>query len=152
MHHRLTMPSVVVLDTNVLLDLYVFHDSRTLPLKQAMENNTLDCLTCDQAMAELADVLAREKFKLSLARQQEILEHWRAASRSVAATEITAARWRCKDKADQVFLDLAWTHRPCALLSKDLQVLRFAKRAFKEGVMISAVFEQGHGLDLQQIQ
>ncbi|MBU3724742.1 MAG: putative toxin-antitoxin system toxin component, PIN family [Burkholderiaceae bacterium] len=135
------MRSVAVLDTNVLLDLYVFEDPRTVLLKQAIEINTLDCLTCDQAIVELTDVLAREKFRLCTQRQQEILLHWRAASRVVAATEILAAPWRCKDKADQIFLDLAWTHRPCALISKDLQVLRFAKRAFKEGVVISETFQ-----------
>jgi predicted nucleic acid-binding protein len=125
-----------VLDTNVLLDLYVYHDPRTVPLKQAIAQQQLGLATCRQAMAELADVLAREKFKLSSDQQQAIVQDWSQRSRLLQDTEIAQSPWRCKDKADQIFLDMAWSLRPCLLLSKDLQVLRFAKRALKEGVQI----------------
>lgn len=130
------MHTRVVLDTNVLLDLYVFNDPRTEALKTDIESNALDLLTCNQAMAELADVLIRPKFKLTTERCQEILAHWQANARSVPDSEIQIAPWRCKDKADQIFLDLAWTFRPCTLISKDLQVLKFSKRAAKEHTRI----------------
>lgn len=133
---------LVVLDTNVLLDLYVYQDPRTLPLKNAIEGDQLDLFTCTQAMAELADVLARDKFKLAPDRQQDILKDWSQRSRLIADAEIARAPWRCKDRADQVFLDMAWTYRPCVLLSKDLQVLKFAKRAAKEGVRIASAFHE----------
>lgn len=130
----------MVLDTNVLLDLYVYQDPRTELLQSAMEHNQLELLTCAQAMTELANVLAREKFKLNVDRQQAILNDWSRRSQLMKDAEMTRAPWRCKDKADQVFLDMAWTFRPCTLLSKDLQVLKFAKRALREGVQIAAAW------------
>lgn len=144
------MRTTVVLDTNVLLDLYVYQDPRTAALRRAMAGNDLDLLACDQTMAELADVLVREKFQLDADRQQEILARWTLASRQIVQAELVVAPWRCKDKADQVFLDMAWTYRPCLLISKDLQVLRFAKRAFKEGVTILATFQWHDAADRQQ--
>lgn len=146
------MRTSVVLDTNVLLDLYVYQDPRTAVLRQAIDRNALDLPACDQTLAELADVLARQKFGLSLQRQQEILAHWRAVSRPMSQPELVHSAWRCRDKADQVFLDMAWTCRPCMLVSKDLAVLRFAKRAAKEGVLILAAFQWPDGLDGQQAQ
>lgn len=144
------MRTLAVLDTNVLLDLYVYQDPQTAVLRQAIHCNALDLLACDQTLSELADVLAREKFSLSLHRQQEISAHWKAVSRQTPQSELVPAPWRCKDKADQVFLDMAWTHRPAFLISKDLQVLRFAKRASKEGVLILAAFQWPDAKDRQQ--
>jgi predicted nucleic acid-binding protein len=46
--------------------------------------------------------------------------------------------WRCQDPDDQIFLDLAFTVKPCILISKDNAVLKFAARAAKEDVLISA--------------
>ena len=130
------MRTRVVLDTNVLLDLYVFNDPRTEALKTAIESDQLDLLTCRQALAELADVLVRPKFKLTPERCHEILMQWQSSARAIADSEIQVSPWRCKDKADQIFLDLAWTFRPCTLISKDLQVLKFSKRALKEHTKI----------------
>lgn len=146
------MRTSVVLDTNILLDLYVYRDIRTTALKRAIDCNTLDLYACDQTLAELADVLAREKFGLNPDRQQEILAHWKAVSLQLLQTELVIAPWRCKDRADQVFLDMAWTRRPCLLISKDLAVLRFAKRAEKESVMISAGFQWPDAAGGQQTQ
>lgn len=132
----------MVLDTNVLLDLYVYQDPRTQLLQSAIDLKKFELLTCTQAMTELADVLAREKFGLRADRQQAILKDWSQRSQLMKDEEIARAPWRCKDKADQMFLDMAWTARPCALLSKDLQVLKFAKRALKEGVQIAPALHQ----------
>lgn len=139
---QIVMRSLVVLDTNVLLDLYVYQDPRAAALQKAIENQRLDLLTCAQAMTELTDVLSREKFRLTRERQRDILEHWQINSRSIADAEILESPWHCKDRSDQIFLDLAWTFRPATLLSKDLQVLRFAKRALKESVVISTFWDQ----------
>ncbi len=128
----------VILDTNIVLDLYVYQGPRTLALRSMMAQRKLDLPTCAQGRAELIDVLAREKFRLTLEQQQAIVVQWDQASRCVPQDTIPEAPWRCKDKADQIFLNMAWMHRPCTLLSKDLQVLKFTKRALKEGVVIAA--------------
>ena len=132
----------VILDTNIILDLYVYQHPRTLALQSMMAQRELDLPTCVQARTELIDVIAREKFRLTSEQQQAIMMQWDQASRCVPQDTIPEAPWRCKDKADQIFLNMAWMHRPCTLLSKDLQVLKFKKRALKEGVVITA---QWHG-------
>ena len=38
----------------------------------------------------------------------------------------------------QVFLDLAYTNKPCTLMSKDNEVLRFEKKAVINQVLITA--------------
>ncbi len=146
------MRTPVVLDTNILLDVYVYQDPRTAALARAMDQEVLDLLACDQTLSELADVVTREKFRLAPDQQREILTRWNAVSRQIPQTDLLSAPWRCKDKADQVFLDMAWTHRPCLLISKDLAVLRFAKRAAKEGVLISAGFQWSDAAGGQQTQ
>lgn len=127
-----------MIDTNVLLDLFVFQDPVFEPMTQALIRGGLQPLVSAQTVAELQDVIAREKFQLSEPQQLLILQRWRDCSTLIDDAEIQRAPWRCKDKADQIFLDLAYSFRPCALISKDLQVLKFRKRAAREGVIIDA--------------
>jgi len=127
---------VTVIDTNVLLDLFVFEAPAAAPLRQALFRQTFQALASAQTLAELRDVIARDKFGLTLEQQHSILNRWQDISTLIDNSLIQRSPWRCKDKADQVFLDLAYTFRPSILLSKDLQVLKFQKRAAKDGVII----------------
>lgn len=127
---------MTVIDTNILLDIYVFQDPETAPLREALFSGALDAVHCARTINELADVLSREKFGLTETQQQTILAQWQQHSRCIPDAEITASPWKCKDQDDQIFLDLAYTLRPTTLLSKDVQVLKFRKRAAKEGVRI----------------
>ena len=51
---------------------------------------------------------------------------------------LLSAPWRCQDPDDQIFLDLAYTAKPCLLLSKDNELLKIAKKAAIENILISA--------------
>jgi predicted nucleic acid-binding protein len=42
----------------------------------------------------------------------------------------------CSDPDDQKFIDLAMAHAPCRLLSRDRALLRLARRAAEQGVLI----------------
>jgi putative PIN family toxin of toxin-antitoxin system len=130
----------VVIDTNILLDIFVFQDPATAPLRQALFSGGVDAVRANFTLSEFADVLSRDKFRLTVAQRNEILTKWQAHSRALADDEIDASPWKCKDRDDQIFLDLAYTLRPCVLLSKDLQVLKFRKRAAKESVVIADQF------------
>jgi len=125
-----------VIDTNILLDIYVFQDPHGAALKAHVLSGQVLPVASDETNAEFVDVLAREKFGLSSEVQASILADWRSRSTLWDANQILPAPWRCKDKDDQKFLDLAYSTRPCLLVSKDKQVLRFAKRALREGVTI----------------
>ncbi|MBU3628685.1 putative toxin-antitoxin system toxin component, PIN family [Polynucleobacter sp. AP-Reno-20A-A9] len=129
---------VVVFDTNVLLDLFVFNDFRALHLKQALIDGKIDALATPSTLEEFADVIARPLFALDEAQQEKICLQWQGLARILDDTSLVKAPWACQDPDDQVFLDLAYTAKPCNLVSKDNAVLRFVKQAAKEQVLITA--------------
>ena len=131
----------VIFDTNVLLDIFVFHDFRAIHLKDALLNQTLDAHASEQTLEELTEVIARPLFSLSQGDQERIVLEWRSLAKMIKDEDIVKAPWECNDKDDQVFLDLAYTAKPCVILSKDNEVLRLASRAAKEGVVITADYK-----------
>jgi putative PIN family toxin of toxin-antitoxin system len=131
----------VVFDTNVLLDIFVFHDFRAIHLKDALLNQTLDAYASEQTLEELADVISRPLFSLNQSEQKRIVLEWRSLAKMTKDEDIVKAPWECNDKDDQVFLDLAFTAKPCVLISKDNEVLKLASRAAKEGVVITADYK-----------
>ena len=135
----------VVFDTNVLLDLFVFNDFRALHLKQALLEHKIDALASPKTLEEFADVISRPLFSLETVEQEKILAQWKSLSRVLDDQSLLSSPWRCQDPDDQIFLDLAFTEKPCTLISKDNEVLKFAARAAKEDVLISADY---NSLDL----
>lgn len=128
----------VVLDTNVLLDLFIFNDFRALHLKQDLSEGNLHAIACAQTLAEFADVISRPLFNLEPSTQERCITEWCSFAHIVDDAQIVRAPWKCEDEDDQIFLDLAYTSRPCILLSKDNALLHLAKRALPEGILISA--------------
>jgi putative PIN family toxin of toxin-antitoxin system len=128
----------VVFDTNVLLDLFVFNDFRALHLKQALLEQKIDALASPKTLEEFADVISRPLFALETIDQEKILLQWTSLARVLDDQNLFSSPWRCQDPDDQVFLDLAYTARPCTLISKDHEVLKFDAHAAKENILISA--------------
>jgi predicted nucleic acid-binding protein len=128
----------VVLDTNILLDILVFDDERAHPLRAALDANQLDAVATDKTFAEFLDVIGREQFSLDKDQQHLIGEQWKKWARIISDEELCQAPWKCKDRDDQVFINLAYSLRPSALISKDKQVLKIAKRAIKEKITITS--------------
>ena len=131
----------VVFDTNVLLDLFVFNDFRALHLKQALIEQKIDALTSLKTLEEFADVISRPLFSLETVEQEKILAQWKSLSRVLDDQSLLSSPWLCQDPDDQIFLDLAFTAKPCTLISKDNEVLKFAARAAKENILISADYQ-----------
>lgn len=129
---------VFVFDTNVLLDLFVFNDFRAIHLKAALLSRQIDALASPKTLAEFADVISRPLFSLETDAQEKILVEWRLLARVLEDQNLLSAPWQCQDADDQVFLDLAFTVKPCTLISKDNAVLKLANRAVKEGIRITA--------------
>ena len=130
--------TVVVFDTNVLLDLFVFNDFRALHLKQALIDGKIDALATKATLEEFADVIARPLFALDQAQQEQIFLQWQSLVRVIDDKGLMKSPWICQDPDDQVFLDLAFTKKPCTLMSKDHEVLRFASKAAAEQVLITS--------------
>ena len=128
----------VVFDTNVLLDLFVFNDIRALHLKQLLVEKQIDALASPKTIEEFADVISRELFSLEPAAQEQILLEWRSLARITEDQSLLPSPWHCLDPDDQVFLDLAFTVKPCILISKDNEVLKLATKALQEDILITA--------------
>lgn len=128
----------IVFDTNVLLDLFVFNDFRALHLKQALIDGNIAALATQITLEEFADVIARPLFSLDEAQQELTLNQWLSLAKVFDDQSLLKAPWVCQDPDDQVFLDLAYTVKPCILISKDNEVLRFSNQSAKEQVLITA--------------
>lgn len=128
----------VVLDTNVLLDIFVFNDFRAIHLKQKLLDGQLDALASPKTLEEFADVISRPLFNLEQNTQENIFRQWRSLARIVADETLITAPWSCQDLDDQVFLNLAFTAKPCLLISKDNELLKLANKSAKEGVLITS--------------
>ncbi len=136
---------MIVLDTNIVLDLLVFDDPATPPLKDALAARRLQWIATPAMREELARVLAYPHILSRLAYGQlgaaDVLA---AFDRQVQIVE-TAPRVSCvcKDPDDQKFIDLAVAHR-ALLLSKDHAVLRLKRRLLPLGVSTASALAAAH--------
>ena len=129
----------MVIDTNIVLDLFVFQDPATLALNQALKTAlTLGqprWLATAQMREELVRVLEYPKVVRRMAfyqrRAAEVLGHFDHLSTMVDVAP--KASVTCKDPDDQKFIDLAVAHK-AVMLSKDHAVLCMDKRMRALGV------------------
>jgi putative PIN family toxin of toxin-antitoxin system len=124
----------VVIDTNVLLDLWLFDDPAARPLRAALQAGRLRALRSRDCDAELAEVLARSRFGLDEEQCARLLAQWHACSEAIE--RIAAAPFACADPDDQKFLDAAFSSGADALLTRDKGLLRLARRAAALGLRI----------------
>lgn len=132
---------LVVLDTNILLDIFVFNDERVVDLKQAILEQSIQVVASQKTLEELADVLSRPLFKLDEESQAAILVQWKSIAHQVDDSNLAPAPWKCQDADDQIFLDLAYQLRPAILISKDNAVLQIASRAAPENILITSDYK-----------
>ncbi len=127
---RSAVPLRVVLDTNVLVSLYVFADSRFAPLRTRIESGEWLAIPNDACFGEFRRVLAYPLFALSEARQGEALAAYSAIVTSLAEppADVIASLPRCKDRDDQKFLELARDSQADWLVTADKALLRLARR------------------------
>ena len=128
----------VVLDTNILLDIFVFNDERALQLKKALFDKATQFLASQKTIEEFVDVISRPLFKLDKQTQTAILAQWQSIAEQKDDSNLASAPWQCQDPDDQIFLDLAYQLRPTILISKDNAVLQIAHRAASENILITS--------------
>ena len=127
----------VVLDTNVVLDLLVFADPRCEGLGLSLACHPLRWHATQAMRAEFEAVLARPKFAWFAAQRERAMTGWHGWARMVEPLALASPRLQCRDRDDQMFLDLAWQLSPCSLLTRDHQVLRLSRPAAGLGVHIA---------------
>ena len=119
----------LVLDTNIVLDLFVFRDKAVAELAAAIARREVTWLATSAMREELACVLSYEQIgaRLGAAKisAQHVLEAFDASSRLVEAA--AASKITCSDTDDQKFVDLAVAH-DALLLSKDAHILALRRK------------------------
>ncbi|MDB5778068.1 MAG: hypothetical protein JWP79_1795 [Polaromonas sp.] len=129
----------VVIDTNIILDVFVFADTAARPVRQALEAGTLDWIATRPMRDELARVLGYPQIVPRLAFYQlsagDVLASFDRHARLLDVA--VKARLNCSDPDDQKFIDLAVAGQTL-LLSKDRHVLSMSKRLLAHGVRARA--------------
>jgi putative PIN family toxin of toxin-antitoxin system len=119
----------LVLDTNVVLDLFVFGDEAARGLRERLHGGEVEWLATAAMRDELERVLAYPQIAARLAFYEltagAVLAQFDRHARIVDAA--VKAPVTCKDGDDQKFIDLAVARR-ATLLSKDAAVLTLRKR------------------------
>jgi putative PIN family toxin of toxin-antitoxin system len=131
----------IILDTNILLDMFVFKDPSIEGLMTAIHSKQYLAITCEAILSEFDEVIGRSIFALTLEEQEQIRIEARRLHQIETVATITPAPFTCSDPDDQVFLDLAYFLKPSTLLSKDKAVLKLKSRAKSHGVLIGKSLE-----------
>ena len=155
-------PKSVVIDTNVILDMFLYSDPRASALVSALNSGELQWLATRVMREELARVLQYEHLQKRLMAKASAVgassdEGSATASASASATALLIletmdqqahvlevaprASYVCKDVDDQKFIDLAQAHRSM-LISKDKAVLSMKNRMARVGVHVMSVYEK----------
>jgi putative PIN family toxin of toxin-antitoxin system len=134
------MKPKLVLDTNILLDLFYFKDQSVNELLNSLVQEQITAYTCSDIWAELEEVLARKPFDQSFDQIKAIRD-----------TNSSLFEWltpvgkksgiKCSDPDDQIFIELALTVAPCMLITKDNDLLRLSKRLLQVNINTLKVFK-----------
>jgi putative PIN family toxin of toxin-antitoxin system len=124
-----------VLDSNVWIDILVFDDPITRPIRAALEAGTLEALIDARCLKELTYVLDYPQFVRFAMNKAQALETLARLSQLVEPeplSEDAPPLPKCRDRDDQKFLELAHAIKADWLVSKDRALLKLAKRTARD--------------------
>ena len=117
----------LVLDTNVVLDLYHWANTDAVPIMAALEAGQIECFADERTLDELQRVLTYPQLKMTPAMMVERYQRYSKLVQLVPAGEAPHLP-RCKDRDDQKFLELAARCGANILVSKDKALLKLRGR------------------------
>ena len=140
--HHAVVPAVdppmpcIVLDTNVCLDLFLFHDPACAPLLAALERGEVRAVTRGDCRDEWRRVLHYPQLLIDAKHVPAIEAAFdrlvRLVPRKAAPDGVSLPR--CADPDDQKFLELALAVGARWLLSKDKELLKLDRRVSSAGL------------------
>lgn len=126
---------VLILDTNVCLDLFVFHDPRWSALTAALEDGRLIALTSRSCRDEWLAVLHYSHLPVTDLNRQTIVDAFDkliTCSDPVLLPNIKLPL--CSDPDDQKFMEMARDSAATYLITKDKALLKCAKKVLGTGL------------------
>jgi putative PIN family toxin of toxin-antitoxin system len=127
-------PKVIVIDTNVCLDLFVFKDPRWAGLLAALESGAVEAVTRSDCRDEYNIVLHYKHLPLDDDSRPLAAARFDQLIKVVAPAESGVRLPVCTDKDDQKFLEVARDAQAAALITKDKALLKLARRLAKAGM------------------
>jgi putative PIN family toxin of toxin-antitoxin system len=133
-----TGAEALVIDTNVILDCWVFADAAAQPLVKALADGRLLWVATTAMLDELDAVLERTlPPRWEAARQQAKALPARSRATVVCTPQASVLSPQCSDRADQKFVDLALALRVRWLLSHDRALLRLSRALRRTGITVA---------------
>jgi putative PIN family toxin of toxin-antitoxin system len=136
-----TSSKKIVLDTNIVLDLWLYLDPATPALLEALTSGEIHWVATQAMRDELERVLTYPHIDARLHKgglvAEDVLAQFDRYARLVPVAD--RAPYVCKDVDDQKFIDLACAYS-CTLVSKDKAVLTMRNRLGRVGVLVVKSF------------
>ena len=125
----MTPTPIVVLDTNVCLDLFFFGDARCVHLRAALAAGTVIAVSREDCHAEWQRVLFYPELPIDDQTRPAVIAAYDRIIRFPPLPELAGSVLpRCGDPDDQMFLELALAAGAATLVTKDNELLRLAGR------------------------
>jgi predicted nucleic acid-binding protein len=124
----------IVIDTNVCLDLFVFHDPRWDHLLRALEGGQVRAVTRADCRAEYLAVLHYPHLPLDEAGRAQAAGRFDALIATVAPDSRALRLPVCTDRDDQKFLEIARDADCAVLVTKDKALLKLARKTARDGL------------------
>ncbi|HYD95511.1 MAG TPA: putative toxin-antitoxin system toxin component, PIN family [Noviherbaspirillum sp.] len=132
------IPTRIVIDTNVCLDLFVFRDARWAALLGALQEGRVQAVTRADCRTEWLKVLEYPHLPLDAESRPRAAAEFDAL---IACIEPDRLRPRagvrlplCSDPDDQKFLELARDADAAVLITKDKALLKLARKTARDGL------------------
>ena len=124
----------LVIDTNVCLDLFVFHDPRWGSLLRSLETGAVQAVTRADCRDEYLAVLRYPHLPLDEERRAIATERFDALFAVVAPDSKPVRLPVCSDRDDQKFLELARDAGAAILITKDKALLKLGRKTVQAGL------------------
>ncbi|MES2150483.1 MAG: putative toxin-antitoxin system toxin component, PIN family [Pseudomonadota bacterium] len=124
----------IVIDTNVCLDLFVFHDPRWASLLAALESGALEAITRADCRAEYLVVLHYPHLPVDETSRPAAAARFDALIKVVAPPAKLIRLPVCSDRDDQKFLELARDADAAILITKDKALLKLGRKTAAAGM------------------
>lgn len=119
----------VVFDTNTVISALLFSKGRLAWLRAVWQQGTIVPLISKATTEEIVRVLTYPKFHLDAAEQEELLGDFLPFAEIIDAVLPTGEVPICRDKYDQIFLELAVAGEADALVTGDEDLLILAEQS-----------------------
>ena len=129
------IPKRIAIDTNVCLDLFVFHDPRWAALLTALQSGAVEAVTRQDCRMEWQIVLGYAHLPLNDDTRIESAAIFDSLIKCVAPDPRADIRLPvCSDPDDQKFLELSRDAQVSLLITKDKALLKLARKTAKAGL------------------